>query len=73
EDCDFINAVLGSIIEFRWDEEKDIIKGSKSKIDNVLNYIITNYDKFEIDVDIYGDLKLKAQDLIEKINAEGVL
>ena len=69
EDCDFINAVLNSTIEFRWDEEKDIIEGSKSKINHFLNLIITNYDKFEIDLDIYGDLKLKAQELIEKIKA----
>ena len=69
EDCGFISGIINCTLEHRWEYEKEIIKGSKSKIIDFLNYVINNYEKFEIDADIYGDLKQKAQTLIEQINA----
>ena len=69
EDSDFVNSVLASTIEFRWEHDKEIILHSKNKVILLLEYIIENYDKYDIDIEIYGDLKQSAISLKNKIKA----
>ena len=56
-----------SLIEYRIDDVKRSNSSAKEMIANSLHYIITNYDAFKIDLDIFGDLKNRSSDLIAKL------
>lgn len=63
-DSDIINC-LYSTMEYRWEEEGFTLL--HDTIDELINYVMTNYDKFEVDSNIYGDLLEKYRQLYNKL------
>jgi hypothetical protein len=63
-DSDIINC-LYSLIEYRWEEEEFLL--AHDKIEAMVSYVIANYEKFEVDTNIYGNLLEKYQQLHNKL------
>ena len=60
DDSDFVNC-LYSVIKYRWDEAE--FSSAFKPVGKAMDYIIDNYNKFEIDESIYGDLLSNYQNL----------
>jgi len=45
---------LSSVIEFRLQEEEFSL--AQDRVNTIIDYVIANYDKFEVDTNIYGDV-----------------
>jgi hypothetical protein len=52
-DSDIINC-LYSVVEYRWEEKEFSL--AIDRVNTMIDYVIDNYDKFEVDSTIYGDL-----------------
>ena len=59
-DNDIVNC-LTSVIEYRLQEEGFSLV--RDKVNTIIDYVIANYDKFEVDTNIYGDLLEKYRQL----------
>lgn len=58
---DHVIDCLYEILLFRWNQEGNSL--ATSHVDKLINSIITEYEKFDIDESIYGNLKPKYQQL----------
>ena len=70
EDADFVSSMI-SLMEFRLDEENgdaEEIRGAFPDMLAFCRYTLENYDRFELDPDIYGDLRPKTQALIDRLS-----
>lgn len=56
EDVDFVDAIY-KIIEIRVEREKQQL--DLEKLRNIVDFVIHHYEKYDVNEDIYGDLKLK--------------
>ncbi|NJL41634.1 MAG: hypothetical protein HC840_20720 [Leptolyngbyaceae cyanobacterium RM2_2_4] len=63
-DSDIINC-LYSTLEYRWEEEDFL--SLHNTINELINYVMNNYDKFEVDTDIYSDFLEKYRQLLNKL------
>ena len=52
-DSDIVNC-LYSVVEYRWKEKEFLL--AIDGVNTMIDYVIDNYDKFEVDNTIYGDL-----------------
>lgn len=59
-DNDIVNC-LCSVIEYKLEEEGFSLV--RDKVNTIIDYVIANYDKFEVDTNIYGDLLEKYRQL----------
>ncbi len=68
-DLDFLNAMIG-IIEFRLFGEYNDFESIKGGIDDYVefcSYALNNYDAYDLDQNIYGDLCSNLRSLSEKL------
>jgi hypothetical protein len=64
-DSDAINCFVG-LLEFRVENEPEEIRPIASELASALRYILENYEKFDVNFAIYGDLRLRSKKLIER-------
>jgi hypothetical protein len=66
-DSDVINC-LPSVIEYRWNDEE--FPMALPRVRGMVDYVIKNYGKFEVDSTIYGDLLATYKALQNKLDEE---
>jgi len=66
DDSDFVSALF-IIIEFREGEEDFHL--ALEAINRLIEYVLSDYQKFDVDEDIYGDLFGKYRSLQTRLNA----
>jgi len=66
EDSDAISHIA-SYLKLRLEQDPLSIQNCSTHILRILTYISTHIEKFDISVEIYGDLKTKVHDLMAKI------
>ena len=68
QDSDAVNAILG-IVEFRLEWDLPSIKIVQYVILEMLNFILENYSKFDIDSEIYGDFQSELKKTIKRVKS----
>jgi hypothetical protein len=63
-DSDIINCLL-SVVEYRRNDEK--FPSAVGRVRMIIDYVIANYDKFQVDRAIYGDLLEKYKILRDEL------
>ena len=53
EDSDMINCLKG-VVEYRKNEEA--FDSARDRVRSMVDYVINHYDKFDVDIAIYGDV-----------------
>jgi len=67
DDADFLNVFVG-IIEARLaDEEQEAVRLSKDVCQALLGVFMSDYAKFDVDQNIYGDLRARAKRCHEQV------
>jgi hypothetical protein len=61
-DSDMVNCIA-SILEFRLHDEGEELRPVASQLLGVCGYILSNYERFGLDSEIYGDLRPRFQGL----------
>jgi hypothetical protein len=68
-DFDFVSCVCGTL-EFRLQYEGEALRRSFDTMVELCRYVLTAYDRFQIDETIYGDLRVRYRELLEELDAE---
>jgi hypothetical protein len=63
-DNDIVNC-LPSVVEYRWDDEE--FSSAADRVRMMIDYVIANYGKFQVDHTIYGDLLEKHKTLRDEL------
>ena len=57
---------FAALLEFRLERERDELRSVSQELGYVCRYIVTHYDRFEVNPAIYGDLKPRYESLIQR-------
>jgi len=66
-DSDAINCFV-SLLEFRWENEPEELRPIFSELTAACRYILEDYKRFDVNAEIYGDLRLRFKDLIQQFS-----
>jgi hypothetical protein len=64
-DSDMVNC-FASILEFRIGNERDELRAVAGELAESCEYVVTNFGKFDVDAEIYGDLRERFAKLAEE-------
>jgi hypothetical protein len=66
-DSDLINCFVG-LLEFRLGPKPEGLLPVAKQLVEICRYVIDNYDRFDVTPEIYGDLRPRYENLIQKIS-----
>lgn len=66
-DCDVLNNII-TIIESRAENFADSIRPIKGTVLSCVDYCLTDFAKFQVDAEIYGDLESRLRELKKRVS-----